>query len=305
MASLEAATGTVSQSGWLRGQPSARDLYMPAIPGMGSNGDGPWGGEAVPIGLQGQGPSFLNLIVSTNPSTGTQCQTPKGWLRLVCEHGSIAWKPMRCRHCEGCFNWRRKATISKIMYGLEGEKWISFCTFTSMPGASWPFLMRAFQSLVKTLRKSYGRVEYVASKEEGASTGMKHLHVLLVGPSWIPYAVLSQAWLCRSGAWSVNIQRVSSGGTAAYITKGLVAYLTKAGTEWRKLITFSKGWTKTPRVKMQEVHFYLHPPEPRPWAGLLLHGGYIEVRREQCTCFGVLTDEVKMYKGRDYAVHQR
>lgn len=172
----------------------------------------------------------------------TRCASPRGYVEVECEAGGLWWVPRRCRHCTGCLLHRKRRTVAEIAGGARRGSWVCFVTLTSPAGTKWPVLMRRFQSLVKAIRKRFGRIEYAAVKEEGAKTGMLHLHIVMTGVVWIPWQWLSVEWEKRIGAWSVDIQRMATGRNkvAAYVAK----YVTKAFDDGdaRKLVTYSKGY---------------------------------------------------------------
>jgi len=193
---------------------------------------------------------------------------------------------MRCKRCVGCLRWKTNRVIAQALVGLDGENsWKSFVTLTSLPGASWSRVMRAFQRLVRWMRSTYGSVEYAAIKQEGSSTGMKHLHCLLLGPKWVPYVILSRKWQSLSGAWSVDIQRVGSlsvaGYVARYIGQGMGVLVGKA-------VTFSKGWVRSIKPVLLEVRVDIGEPRARVWAARTGGGTLIERwgPHGECECPG-------------------
>lgn len=227
----------------------------------------------------------LDLTNSCNTSS-TQCLAVKGWTRIQCEHLAVYWRPMRCRRCMGCLLWKTRRVIAQVMVGLEEEnKWTSFITLTSVPGSQWSTLMSQFSRLVKWLRSTYGSVDYAAVKQEGTSTGMKHLHVIFLGLRWVPYAILSAKWKRLTGAWAVDIQRVAGGKVAGYISRyigqGMAVMLGKA-------VTFSKGWLRSGKPKLLEVAVDVGEPRTREWVGRTGSGTLIERWGPygQCECPG-------------------
>lgn len=177
------------------------------------------------------------------------CSEPKGWLRLRCPHNTYGWVPMRCRKCRGCQEMKQWRLAKEIEWGAESSEWVAFMTLTTPHSSGepwdWSVIMRRFQSLVKAIRATYGRIEYVAVKEEGKKSGMRHLHVLLIGCRWVDRSWLSKAWEDRMGAWSVDIRRAGK-GAAGYMAK----YMAKGEKLSRKMVTFSRGY---PRPKWESV----------------------------------------------------
>ena len=132
---------------------------------------------------------------------------------------------------------------------MEGEKWVSFLTLTSRPGITWPLLMKAWSTFVKVLRRRYGPLGYLAVKEEGTATGMRHLHVLITGAVWLNWPSMSRAWSRLTGAPGVDIRRVNTrGGKTAYSRALYVCkYIGKGfgqDAPMRKLLTASAGFFK-------------------------------------------------------------
>ena len=236
-------------------------------------------GESLDGGFRGTGQSPppgspLYLVHSPN---STRCIDIKGWLRVSCGHGGIEWKPMRCKHCQGCEVQRRNKVVAQIVAGTRDTRWVSFLTLTSLPGAEWPALMRAFSRFVRELR-TWGPLEYAAVKEEGMKNGMKHLHVVVTGPEWLPYKRLSALWMRLTGAWNVDVRRVKT-QVAGYVAK----YLSKWHGTVRKVVTFSKGF-RQPYVKSDAISVVMFSsgPEPRRWAAVLDDGTLVERVCQEC-----------------------
>lgn len=227
------------------------------------------------------------------------CYQPKGYVWGDCLHGVGGWIPLGCRNCEGCKEWWRKRTMRRILNYLEGQKWVSFVTLTSLPGAEWPSLVKQFGHLVRWLRSTYGVAEYVAVKEKGSVNGMKHLHCIFSPWIWVPYAALSQKWFALSGAWAVNIQRVASSSNlrrvasyvAKYITKG---FATESYSQLRKRVTFSRGWPKLAAPLMKPwLRLEWQPHFPWLRGGRKTSSGCLvqwDGSTLPCDCFGQMLD---------------
>jgi hypothetical protein len=148
---------------------------------------------------------------------------------MTCPHGAVIVNPVACRNCDWCMGTRQRKVIGDALYSSEYKNHranLAMLTLTSARGAEWPALMRRFQSLMKWIRKR-GPVHYIAAKEEGKETGMKHLHVIIFGWRYIPWIAISKAWQSRTGAWGIYIKKVKHtayvGDVIAYVTK----YVTK------------------------------------------------------------------------------
>lgn len=140
--------------------------------------------------------------------------------------------------------------MARGVKALEGVRWCSLLTLTSLPGTSWPDLMKSWSEFVRELRAKSGTLTYMAVKEEGTRTRMRHLHILITGPGavWTDWSWMSSAWQRLTGARGVHIKRVSTVGEGAvkavwyackYLGKG---FGLTAPT--RKLMTASSGYFK-------------------------------------------------------------
>lgn len=217
----------------------------------------------------------LYLVHSGN---STRCVDSKAWIRVECRHGGVKWVLMRCRACSGCLSAKKGMMTAKVLSGLLAPRWVSLVTLTSMPSMTWPGIMRAFSALVRWMRRQLGPLEYACIKEEGANTGMKHLHVLVTGVPWVPYTLLSRAWQRLTSAWNVDVRRVWGGRLAAYVAK----YVGKA-LEIRKMVTFSRGF-KPPWLKVEGLRVTVDAREPLQAAWIVPEddGALIEVECQEC-----------------------
>jgi len=120
-------------------------------------------------------------------------------------------------------------------------------TLTSLPGATVPELMAAWNGLRGWLRRRIPGLQYVAVKERGRRTGMLHLHVLLSGWTWIDQAALSREWERRSGARVVDVRRRPA-DVVPVLAEYVSSYVTKALGEGdvRKCVSFSSGFPRLP-----------------------------------------------------------
>lgn len=194
-----------------------------------------------------------------------RCEQPRGWLQLRCDGDGWIMVPRRCRECAGCREWWRARQVARGVKALEGVRWASLLTLTSLPGTSWPSLMKSWSEFVRELRAKSGTLAYMAVKEEGAVSGMRHLHVLITGPGavWTDWLWMSSVWKRLTGARGVHIKRVSTVGEKAvkavwyvlkYVGKG---FGLTAPT--RKLMTASALYFKK---VMLSGHWWLDREEP-------------------------------------------
>jgi len=229
-----------------------------------------------------QGPSSppFNLAHSRNSQeSSTDCVDLRGWVRLRCLHGGIAWVPLRCRRCDGCLMSKRGKHIARISNGSSVSNWRSMLTLTSRPETPWTDIMRAFGLLSQRLKRLYPGLAYATVKETGPKTGMRHLHVVLLNSRWIPWENLKTWWAKYVGAWGVDIRRVR-GRIAGYVAKYLGKQPTVEGE--RKTVTYSRDYPKLPAgAPMASVHVYTAGPELLEY---FLKEGPIYVERS-CLCF--------------------
>jgi len=168
---------------------------------------------------------------------------------------------------------------------------LAMWTFTSRPGSTWADVMKAWQRLLLYLRRKYGlRCEYVAVKEAGGKTGMLHLHCILLGWRWVPWAAVSAEWERLTGAWHVWVSAIRT-SSQSEIARYLSKYLTKeAMVGARKAVTYSEQWPRREwqRPAMFDVTMYSEAPVPRPIVAETDRGLLVEHwgAHGSCECFG-------------------
>jgi len=187
----------------------------------------------------------INLSITRNSPRSTWCFFPQGWVRLTCKHSGTAWAPIRCRNCQGCDTARVAKGVARVWAGMEaegnGRDRLAFLTLTTTPSSSWPSIMSSWSKLWRRLKRRTEALQYIVVKEEGHETGMKHLHIVLRGWEWMPWATLVRWWQELEGARGVFVERVKDKGRAAgYLAKYLAKGLGQLGV--RKSMTNSKGW---------------------------------------------------------------
>lgn len=139
--------------------------------------------------------------------------------------------------------------------------------------------MRAFLLLVRWMRRQNPGLEYAAIKEEGAKTGMKHLHVVMLNWRFIPQEEIQCEWLRLTGSWNAQIKRITdTKGAALYVSK----YVSKAVPFSRKSITYSAGFPKLPPLGALR---YLGPAE-RPSSGRVTNRAAFVDSNLGCGCHG-------------------
>jgi len=152
-----------------------------------------------------------------------------GWLRELCGHGNIRWKPLPCRKwsCEECAPGKRSEFLERLEGALvlSAEKgWtLKFVTLSWAWDITGDRVRLDLQHLAQTIRRKYGFCEY-AKVPEFTRRGRIHLHLAMVMP-YIPQRQLSAMWKAHSGAPVVDIRAVHDvfrlrNELAKYLTKG-------------------------------------------------------------------------------------
>jgi hypothetical protein len=202
----------------------------------------------------------------------------------MCQHNTIKYAPKRCRHCPGCIQSHKNRLTARVTKALSPDTTAAFLTLTSRPDMSWPILMKAFTRYIAWLRKQIPQLEYCAVKEQGAATGMKHLHIVVINWKYIPWADLSAKWLLLSGAWNLNIKPIRTGSPGTYIAK----YLGKDILTVRKQVTFSRKFPKL--IPLSIWHTIPSLPLSHPDATTYLvtpKAELIQTPYPQCDCVGL------------------
>lgn len=229
------------------------------------------------------------MIHSTNSGTvpkkaTTRCSKPRGYTRRVCSHEAIFWQPIRCRQCDGCERQRERTVVAKIRNGLVEGVPAVFVTLTSRSSTSWTFIMAKWSTLVRLARRTWGHFEYAVVKEEGAKSGMRHLHAIWSGVSWVEKSWLVRTWQRLTGAFVVDVKRVTGSTLGAYLAK----YLGKGALVAKKVLTLSKGWVRAEKPKYLSVANFSGAPVWRPWVYEGESGILLECwgRAGPCRCAG-------------------
>ena len=158
-----------------------------------------------------------------------------------------------------------------------------FLTLTSKADREWSDIMTAWQAMVRWMRLSNPDLAYVAVKEEGSKTGMKHLHVLLTPFTFVPQKQLSAAWSRYSGASVVWIERMTKKVSWAYLTK----YLTKDLIGASRLVNYSRNWPKLPPAPTAGRLLGRAPASEPPPVAYSTHHGYLsDAVHPDCDCWG-------------------
>lgn len=161
-------------------------------------------------------------------------------------------------------------------------------TLTSKPETDWPRLMRGWNAFRQWLKRMNGgkKLAYVAVKEVGSKTGMKHLHILFPAWQYIHYSELSARWKSLTGAFSVNVKRIPAGAGVSYVLK----YATKATattTGKGRTVLFSQGWPRPEPDETQGEHWRFEaevdPSEILRSIAVISGGGYLLTRAKECT----------------------
>jgi hypothetical protein len=147
--------------------------------------------------------------------------------------------------------------------------------------------MRRWQSLVKYLRLENPQLQYVAFKEHGGATGMRHLHILLYPWVWVDRDDLAARWQSRTGAWMINIQRITGTGAMAHAAK----YAAKSEAFGRKAATYSSKFPKLRKLGSTPFNTIrsLGGPEGTP-THYTTTGWVVFKHDPACNCFQALLD---------------
>lgn len=214
-------------------------------------------------------------------SRDTRCRAPKGWATIRCKHGSRVWVPLRCRRCLPCLKARRRKIIARIIVGSHDESWVGFLSLTSLPGTTWPYMMAYWSRMCRWLRKGAPSMQYVAVKQEGEETGMRHLHLVVYPWVWIDQAKISAEWLRISGAWNADIRRVNGAIAGAHIA----AYVGESDLPLAKIVTYSRSWPKLPKDAVWRKHGVQLSMIPVPRSTIeTVEGNLVEYQAPRCDC---------------------
>lgn len=242
------------------------------------------------------------------------CSYVRGWIPISCVHETKYWVPIRCGKCEGCRNIRRAVWVARIMAGIvQWNAWKpAFLTLTTLPGTSWPRIMRAWQHLIRFIREEHGfKLPYVVVKEVGHSTGMRHLHAIIPQWVWIDAGALRRRWtelLQAPVELRIEIKRVKYSEDAAhyvvkYITKGFGGSEADEDTgvifDERKRISMSQGWPKVAKqvFTVESTQWSTAPRAEQPRA--LISGTVVDMATyhdPKCSCVGDLWPLVYLEK---------
>lgn len=175
--------------------------------------------------------------LTLKPPAG-HCLKPYGWVTAECDHGTRIHVPMTCGRCPPCLARRAWTHACRVEYGIGVASPAAKIELTSRPGTTWPQIMRAWQSMARALRRRAPELQYAAVKESGHQNGMKHLHVVCVGWSFVSQPEISDLWKRYLGAYVVWVRRINPSEGARYVSK----YLTKACLRNIRSITYSRGF---------------------------------------------------------------
>lgn len=195
--------------------------------------------------------------------------------------------PRRCRQCPACKRAAKAKHIARIINGFDGQNYFVHLTLTSVPSATWPLIMTGFTRLVSHLRKSQPALQYVAVKEEGADTGMKHLHVIFHSWVWHNYDDIVAHWQRLTGASGVYIKRKPNTMIAGYAAK----YVGKGMVNARRIVTYSAHWPKLPKDNTWRVVGYETLPTFTPPTSLEDANGWL-LENYPPSCYDVIDVQI-------------
>jgi len=135
-----------------------------------------------------------------------------GWLRELCSHNNVRWKPLACHkwECDYC----APGKFMELQERLQGAHRVSeergwtlkFVTLTWAEDVTKEQVRLDLAHLVQTIKRKYGYCQY-ARVPEWTKRGRIHLHLAMIIP-FIPQKVLSKMWKGHSGAPNVWITAV-------------------------------------------------------------------------------------------------
>ena len=199
--------------------------------------------DAVP-GVGGQSPPYLDItcINVTDPSA---CAAP-GWISLICRHGNMTGKYVRCRRRPGCqHSWRSKGRALCMQGSALRETFFWTITVKEYPnqmgGCRFDFIESKWRRLRALAAKGQQHFEYLRVTEL-QRRGSPHYHlavnrwVYMGEPVGGLRAVKLLARRLTLGAgfgvqWDFQKARLGARGVAAYMAK----YLGK-GDEFNELV---------------------------------------------------------------------
>jgi hypothetical protein len=167
------------------------------------------------------------------------------------ERGTAIVVPLSCKSwlCDRCRQTLRRHWEHVALAG-EPERFITLtCDPKKYPSPLDAFrgLSRAFNRLCISIRKKYGKFEFLRVWELHKS-GWPHLHILQRG-SYIPQEWLSSEWERLGGGPIVDIRKIND---QSQTTKYIVKYMGKQFAELQRLwtgtrlISKSRGWVCNP-----------------------------------------------------------
>jgi len=167
-------------------------------------------------------------LESSTPNPHTHTAPCGGWLRELCSHNNVQWKPLACHRweCEYCApgkfmelqeRLRGAMTLSQERgwtrwggrtggFFWKGSWTLKFVTLTWAEDVTPEQVGLDLQHFIQTIRRKYGYCEY-AKVPEYTKRGRIHLHLAMIMP-YIPQKVLSKMWKAHSGAPNVWITAV-------------------------------------------------------------------------------------------------
>ena len=221
------------------------------------------------------------------------CSNVLGWRKVVCLHGQIALLPLRCRDCTSCYAYKGFQRARRIQSHLKdiGYDKFAFLTLTTKGNPTWEQVMRKWNSMRYFLRSKGYMAEYVMVKEEGTTSGMKHLHIIYRWLKYIPNDEISRRWSFRNMGSITFIKKVAETEHGRELGRYLSDYVSKAVNIMgvRKAFTASNDWPK-----LVEENSTIYPSDAKidlDKGYKIVAGGVVlynndGVRLGDCECFG-------------------
>ena len=271
---------------------------------------------------------FRHLDIPTCPDGG--------WIKGICEHGTIRWVKMSCKRrtctvCREVRKWRIAARVSAGILKLGGETgkesgagWMVGTFDWDIPKPEAVRVVNQFcQYLTRFFKKVHGLAVSWVKVWERHRSGRLHMNLLVSPWRYIPKEILTAKWQRYGGGMNFKVYRVGQGGgtKSAHSRWKCGFYFGKYDqmVEHGRGIGYSKNWPRlleplrAPRVGMiawQFIgnwsaegieHWYDH--ELGRWSEVA-EGEYKCIDGEDCDCFefrmsGAMIARAKMQRLRE------
>ena len=172
--------------------------------------------------------------------------------------------------------------ILRLSLGTRLNYQMRLLTLTSLPGTAWSTITASWHSLATYLRHRYPPIEYAAIKEVGPDTGMRHLHVIISCPHYLPRELIARYWHTSTGAGVIDVRLIDTYKPGHFLAK----YLAKQLLVGKKQVTYSRGWPKLPPLTTATtLSESFGPPQNTATTLHLPDGGAVSLPWRNCECW--------------------